>query len=145
MKTEVPPMPGKRSYFRRSLKSECPCCGAYLHRINSQKFRLYADKAEDIESELKVSRAKARQMALQGPVSLKDTWIEEFYCTDHGRMWLQVRRGQGENGYLTNVPPASVWKRTAQTIDPDHPNTSVSEFTLRNSRGIHHNLLHRFY
>jgi hypothetical protein len=76
---------------------------------------------------------------------LKDTWIEEFYCTDHGRMWLQVRRNRDNNSYLTNVPPPSVWKRTAQTIDPDHPNTSVSQFTLQSSRGVHHNLLHRFY
>lgn len=138
-------MPGKRGHYRRSLKSQCPYCGASLHRLNSQKFRLYAEKVEDIELELKISHVRAQQLAVRGPVALRDTWIEEFYCTDHGRVWLHVRRVQKDNTYLTSIPSPSVWKRTTQTIDPDHPNTSVSAFTLRNSRGVHHNLLHKFY
>jgi len=137
-------MPGKRSHFKRALRLCCPRCELPLSRLNSCRYTVFAEDAADIRTALGIARSKARLLASQGPVTLRSQWVEEFMCPDHGRMWLKVQRmPAGE--CTVSVPESALWRRLLHTIDPDHTNPSVSQYTLSHSRQAAPNLLRRFY
>lgn len=80
-----------------------------------------------------IPRKKATLLATQGTYVNKNSWIEEFFCGEHGSMWLLITRKDG--GKLVSEPAiARHWRQTTHTIDPNLPNPSVSEFSYRMSR-----------
>lgn len=127
-------MPGKRNRRSKTQKFYCPHCQERLWRASGQRYHLVYTGMVEIKKRLNLSTTKARFVASSGSVTDNNCWIEEFYCGEHGQMWLLVKRQ--EDGSLTSVLAESPhWKHAAGVIDPDRPNASVSEYSLNNSRG----------
>ena len=73
-------------------------------------------------------------LSLQSTTYLdRNKWIESFCCSDHGMMWLLVF--VKDKNYEYRLAKATDWLRTDKTVDPRITNPSVSEFTIRMSRG----------
>lgn len=127
-------MPGKRSRRNKAQKFFCPHCGERLWRVGSQKHHLVYTEAKDIQTQLNVSAKKAKFIAATGPSMDSRSWIEEFFCGEHGKMWLLLKRDN--DGAIHSVLAKSPdWQKATGVVDPDCPNPSVSEYTRRMSRG----------
>ncbi|AGY56696.1 hypothetical protein [Gloeobacter kilaueensis] len=135
-------MPGKRSHYKRRFAPQCPDCELQVYRLNSTRHSIYIEGAEAIARALSIPYKRALLIASQGPIVDRNQWLEEFYCPMHGRVWLQVVRERSSGQIRAQLPDAALWKRSIGTLDPNHPNPSVSEFTLSNSRSPQPNLLH---
>lgn len=124
-------MPHKR---KRKQKLYCIHCQRPLWRLESPKYHLYYQGVEEIKNRLQISHKKASFLAAGSRSCIdSNTWLEEFLCQEDGRYWLLVSRQP--NGELTVAPAKSKdWNCATRVIDPDVPNPSVSEFTLRASR-----------
>jgi hypothetical protein len=59
-------------------------------------------------------------------------------------MWMKLKKAENE---VLEAKLASQhdWKRSTKTPNPDQPNPSVSEFTLRMSRRTNGQAFQRFY
>ncbi|WP_218080004.1 hypothetical protein [Anthocerotibacter panamensis] len=127
-------MPGKRSKRGRIQHFYCPYCPLRLWRIGSPKHYLFYNGPSEITQHTQLGRKKAAFLATQGAYIDRSAWLEEFLCSEHGLMWMSVH--QDSEGKLTATPATpQEWQRTTGTIDPNIPNSSVSEFTQRMSRG----------
>ncbi len=139
-------MPRKRSRFKTStLLVTCPhqgCCQP-LRRLNSVRHHVFAEGVEEIMASGQYTRKKAIFTAQLGQVVNRRFWLEEFFCYNHGRLWLAVHRSP-EGKHTVSLPATRLWQRTTGTIDPDHPNPSVSEYTRRMSRGASVDLKYRY-
>ncbi|MBW4697134.1 MAG: hypothetical protein KME03_04395 [Aphanocapsa lilacina HA4352-LM1] len=132
-------MPGKRAHYARALVAKCPYCGQRVHRLNSQKFYLQPEETADADApDADAAKTQAQK------VTPARSWIEEFYCPEHGRLWLHIER-LADGAVRSRLPEASEWKKTKLTIDPDHINPSVSAYTLRHSRQASPHLLQRYF
>jgi hypothetical protein len=127
-------MPNKRKSRGQVLKVSCPCCEQRLWRLGSTKYHLFYTHRDEIKKELGITLKKASFLASQTSAFVdSDRWIEEFFCENHGTMWMQISKKP--DGTTTAVPArASDWMRTTKTIDPNFPNPSVSEFTYSMAR-----------
>lgn len=127
-------MPNKRNNRNKSQKVYCPHCQCRVWRQGGEKHYLYYQEATEVKKRLNISRKKALFITQNNNVLIdKNTWIEEFICTQHGRLWLLVNRKA--NGQLEFSPAQRQdWSCTTHTINPDMPNPSVSEFSYRMSR-----------
>ena len=126
-------MPNKRSKRAHIQKFCCPYCESRLWRLGGQRHYLYYSNAAEILTNLDVSRKKAALIAAQGAYIDRLKWIEEFFCEDHGKLWLRLH--QNEEGLISSkLAGDEDWKSSTGTIDPSTPNPSVSEFTYRMSR-----------
>jgi len=126
-------MAGKRSKRKHAYKFPCPFCGLRLYRLGSTKYHLFYEGTNEITKNTALSRKQAALVATKGIFIDSNHWIEEFFCGEHGNLWIVIRRSQeGEISYL----PAQRedWKHTTKTIDPDLRNPSVSEFSYYMSR-----------
>ncbi|MGD1920394.1 MAG: hypothetical protein ACFCAD_16845 [Pleurocapsa sp.] len=130
-------MPNKRSSRRRVNHFSCPHCHQRLWRMNSVKYYLHYQNADEIQKNLNITRKKASFLANQRSVYVDcNRWIEEFFCSQHSTIWLLVSRQQ--DGKLTSVvAKAKDWQKTGKTIDPRLLNPSVSEYSYRMSRSGH--------
>jgi hypothetical protein len=127
-------MPNKRSQRGKNPHFFCPYCQARLWRLGSTKHHLVYKNVLEIKENFDLSNKKARLLASQNSTQLDNNrWIEEFFCYQHGKMWLLVNR-QDNGNCLTKLPGDQDWQRTNNTFDPNRPNPSVSEFTYRMSR-----------
>ncbi|MBC7881116.1 MAG: hypothetical protein H7Y37_07255 [Anaerolineae bacterium] len=126
-------MPGKRSKRSDTERFACPDCENRLWRIGSEKYLIYCSEASDFVHYMGMSRRQAAMSMAQGYRLDRHSWIEEFFCGEHGKMWLLVRNL--ESGKIaTTTATAHDWKRSTGTPNPDSSNPSVSEFTQRMSR-----------
>jgi len=126
-------MSHRRSKRKRSPNFYCARCQQRLWRLGSPKHFLFYQEASDIRVNLKVPRKNALLLAAKGICVDQKAWIEELFCSEHGKVWMLVRKQ--DDGTFTTIPAKSQdWERTTKTLDPDLPNPSVSEFTYRMSR-----------
>ncbi|MEM8778763.1 MAG: hypothetical protein AAGF26_07815 [Cyanobacteria bacterium P01_G01_bin.49] len=127
-------MPNKRSRRGKTPQVHCPQCGRRLWRIGGPKYYLFYEGASDIQHGFKLSHKKAKFLATQNPVCVnQNVWLEEFFCEEHGHIWIHMCRS--DEGKISSRPAKREdWKRTSQTINPDRPTCSVSDFTYRMSR-----------
>ncbi len=127
-------MANKRSKRNQSAKFYCPYCGDRLWRLGTGKHHLYFQGISEIQQQFNLTRKKASLLAGQNPVQTdRATWLEEFMCRSDGKFWLYLSK-QKDGSFVTKIADDSHWKRSSKTIDPNHPNPSVSEFTYRMSR-----------
>jgi len=126
---------------RKRVVTSCPNCDQRLWRVNSERHFLFASNTEQIRGMTGITRKKALILNSQQATFVdRRRWLEEFFCTDHGHLWLLLI--QDEEGNITaSVPDANVWLQTTGTIDPRKPNPSVSEYTFRCSRGASQRLV----
>ena len=126
-------MPGKRSSRKQIQHFCCPYCDRRLWRAGSTKHFLFYTEAAQIRQYVNVSHKSAALLASQGAYVDRNTWIEEFFCGEHGKLWLKLNRDSA--GQLTSqIATSKDWQQTTQTINPEVPNPSVSEFSYRMSR-----------
>jgi len=78
-----------------------------------------------------MSRQSAELLASKGAYVDSGSWIEEFFCGDHGKLWMKVRK-TGSIIVATLATSEDCHKQPAQFYQT--PNPSVSEFTYRMSR-----------
>ena len=125
-------MPGKRSNRKNVQHFYCPYCERRLWRLGSPKHFLYYLEASEIQQNVNISRKSAVFLAHKGAYVDTNSWIEEFFCGDHGKLWMKVTRKDGK--LVPTLATSKDWQQTTGTILPDCPNPSVSEFTYRMSR-----------
>jgi hypothetical protein len=127
-------MPGKRSRRGSIRRFHCPVCDSRLWRIGSEKHYLYYKDRSELSRHVGLTGRNAALAVAKGEYVDRNAWIEEFFCGEHGKMWLLTR--QRPDGSATCAPATEHdWNRTTGTRHPEHPNPSVSEFTYRMSRG----------
>jgi hypothetical protein len=80
-----------------------------------------------------MSRKSAEFLATKGAYIDNSSWIEEFFCGEHGKLWMKVTKKAGSI-IVATLATSKDWPQTTRTILPDTPNPSVSEFTYRMSR-----------
>ena len=109
----------------------CPIHGCYLDSV-SQKYRLYADRAGQLQQ-----RGIGRKNALilvanKTAVPLEGEWLEAFWCDQcQQTKWYHVRKN--DRTYEVSLAPQELWEQATGVILPDG-NPSVGEFTRRQSR-----------
>lgn len=125
-------MPNKRSR-RKTQHFNCCFCNQRLWRLGGRKYHLYYTDEGEIRRKGGLSRKSARMLANQGPYVDASSWIEEFFCGEHGKIWMLVTR-QSDDTLVLTPAQSQDWSKTTQTIDPNTPNPSVSEYSFRFSR-----------
>ncbi|VEP12673.1 conserved hypothetical protein [Hyella patelloides LEGE 07179] len=127
-------MSNKRSKRKKVKSFSCPFCETRLWRLGSPKYHLFYKNAGEMRRNLQISAKKASFLANQSSTCLDNkTWIEEFFCRTHGRMWLYLsHRNQEELSY--RLAKREDWQQTDKTFDPSNRNPSISEFSYRVSR-----------
>lgn len=126
-------MPGKRSNRKNIQRFYCPHCDRRLWRQGSPKHFLFYLEASEIHQNVDVSRKNAVFLAAKGAYVDNNSWIEEFFCAEHGRLWMKVTKKNGSK-LIATLASSNDWKQTTRTIQPDTPNPSVGEFSYRMSR-----------
>lgn len=127
-------MPNKRSRRNKTPKFYCPYCGERLWRPGGEKHHVFYEGAASIKKHLGISSKKAKFLAMKGAYLDRSSWLEEFFCREDSKVWLLVSKR--ENGsYESVLAQPEHWQQATKAFDPDHPNPSVSEYTLRASRG----------
>jgi hypothetical protein len=126
-------MPGKRSKRNNIARFTCPNCENCLWRIGSEKHYIVCSDPSDFAHYLDLSRRQVAIAMAQGGWNERRVWIEEFFCGDHGKMWLLIRNLQCGKA-VAKAATEYDWKRSTGTQHPDSFNPSVSEFTQRMSR-----------
>lgn len=128
-------MPNQRSRYKKTPKFYCPYCQERLWRFGSEKYHIVYKDAASIKENLGVSSKKAKLLATRGTYLDTQTWLEEFFCRQDGKMWLVVSQ-RNNNAREGIIAQPHHWKQATNLINPDHPNPSVSEYTYRSSRGV---------
>ena len=143
-------MSNKRSRRKKVKNFFCPFCETRLWRLGGPKHHLFYKDAREIRSNLKISPKNASLLANQSsPYTDSQTWLEEFFCSDHGRMWLYLssrnQSSQNQEELSYRIASREDWLQTSKTFDPTNPNPSVSEFSYRISRKGHYQYKQQFY
>jgi hypothetical protein len=103
-----------------------------LHSV-SQKFPLYADRADQLQQRGVGRRAALMVVATQTTVLLKGEWLEAFWCDQcQQTQWYHVRRVENAR-YEVSLAPAELWQHAIGVVNPQG-NPSVSEFTREQAR-----------
>ncbi len=127
-------MPGKRKRKQTKQKFDCPYCQTKLWRMGSPKHYIYYQEISEVQKNLNISRKKASLLIAQNNTYLdQNSWIEDFYCQQHGKMWLKISRKVGLPMEVS-LATDNDWKNSTGTINPNFPNPSVSEFSYSMSR-----------
>jgi hypothetical protein len=140
-------MPNKRSRRKQTLKVQCPYCERRLWRMEGEKHYVFYTETTELQEEMNLTHKKASLVTGQPQFSSvvdRRAWLEEFFCNDHGKMWMKLKKGEDQ---VVEAKLASQhdWKRSTKTPHPDRPNPSVSEFSLRMSRRTNGQAFQRFY
>ncbi|MEB3230131.1 MAG: hypothetical protein VKJ64_03915 [Leptolyngbyaceae bacterium] len=112
----------------------CPQHNCYLDSV-SQKYRLFADQAHQLQERGVGRRQSLLLIANQNTVSLTNEWLEAFWCPFcHETTWYHVKRG-GPSGrtYTLSLAPAELWQQV-DGVQTTQGNPTVSQFTRRQSR-----------
>jgi len=126
-------MPNKRRNRGKTPYFPCPFCEQRLWRLGGEKHFVYYETAKEISINRGLTHKKSVLVANQGVYVDKQSWLEEFLCGEHGRLWLLVQLTD-DREMKVKVAEDHDWKRTVGTINPNIPNASVGEFTYRMSR-----------
>lgn len=126
-------MPGKRSKHKNAQRFYCAYCERRLWRLGSPKHFVFYVGAAEIQQNVNMPHKSAMFLANKGAYVDSNSWIEEFFCGDHGKLWMKVTR-KTDNTLVTTLATSKDWQQTTGTIQPERPNPSVSEFTYRMSR-----------
>ncbi len=120
----------------------CPIHGCYLDSV-SQKYKVYADKAGQLQQR-GISRRNALMLvANQTTVTLEGEWLEAFWCEQcQQTKWYYVRKS-GDRTYDISIAPPELWQQVTGVID-SQGNPSVSEFTRRSARDVSYQSLAGF-
>jgi hypothetical protein len=86
-----------------------------------------------IKQNANISRKSALFLANKGVYVDNNSWLEEFFCEEHGKSWMKVNR-KTDGALVARLAKREDWQNTTRTIRPDTPNPSVGEFTYRMSR-----------
>jgi hypothetical protein len=133
-------MPGKRSRFKKKQMFSCPHCQQQLWRVGSPKYYLFYQGKAEIQKGFNLSAKNASFLANQQDTCVDlNVWLEEFFCETDGQIWMHLSQNE-QKAIASRLATAEDWQRTTKTFDPDKPHSSVSEFTLRMSRGHYNNL-----
>jgi hypothetical protein len=137
-------MPNKRSKRKTKGYFFCCFCNQQMLRLGSPKHQIYYTEASEIKQHLGVSLKTASLLAAQGELISGNIWIEEFFCEEHGRMWMVVTKK--EDVLFANILASQGdWGRTTKTTNPNIPNPSVSEYSYRMSRRSNNRLTKNLY
>lgn len=110
----------------------CPIHSCYLDSI-SQKYRLFADQAGQLEQRGINRRDALMLIANQTTVSINGEWLEAFWCDEcQETKWYHVCK-KNDNTYQVSIASRELWQQVGGVVDPQG-NPSVSEFTRRQSR-----------
>lgn len=126
-------MPGKRSQRKKVQHFCCPYCDRRLWRLGSPKHFVFYSTATEIKQNVNMSHKSAAFLANRGTYVDSNSWIEEFFCGDHGKLWMKLNKND-EGMLVARLATSNDWQQTTRTIHPDMPNPSVSEFSYRMSR-----------
>lgn len=110
----------------------CPVHQIYLDSV-SQKYPLYANKAEHLQQRGVGRRLALTLVAEMGAVPLQGEWLEAFWCNHcEASQWYYVRKTDA-NRYAIVPAPEHLWQQAAGVILPTG-NPSVGQFTRRLAR-----------
>lgn len=85
-------MSSRGSRQQKTQRFNCPHCGERLWRVDGQKHYLVHTGAAENQENLDSSTTTANDVGSSGSFLDKNTWIEEFFCGEHGQIWLLVQR-----------------------------------------------------
>jgi hypothetical protein len=109
----------------------CPIHGCHLDSV-SPKYPLFADRAEQIQQRDMPRQDALMLVATRTAVPLEGEWVECFWCEQcQQTKWYHIRRRE-DRSFEVSIAPRDLWQYVTGAINPNG-NTSVSEFTLRNS------------
>jgi len=126
-------MPGKRSNRKHVQRFICPYCDRRLWRLGSPKHFLFYLGASEIHENVNISRKNATFLANKGAFVDGKTWIEEFFCGEHGKLWMKINK-KDDATLSATMATSKDWQQSTRTILADNRNPSVSEFSYRMSR-----------
>jgi hypothetical protein len=115
----------------------CPIHGYHLDSV-SQKYSLFADRAEQLQQRGMNRRNALMLVASKTTVPLEGEWLEAFWCPEcQATHWYHIHKRdyKGRIIYELMPAPAELWQQASGLIHP-HGNPSVGEFTRRQSRLI---------
>lgn len=128
-------MPNKRSRRNKTQKFYCPHCLKRLWRSGKPKHYVYYQGKSEIQKGFNLTAKKAGFLAQQNQAWVdRSIWIEEFFCTEHGKIWMHLSQSQ-KGQFQTRLAIREDWQRVSGKPDPDFPHCGISEFTYRMSRG----------
>lgn len=128
-------MPGKRSSRKNIQRFYCPYCDRRLWRQGSPKHFLFYLEASEIQKNVNMPRKSAEILANKGAYVDTNSWVEEFFCGEHGKLWMKVTK-KDDGRLIATIATDKDWQQTTRTILPDARNPSVSEFSYRMSRQL---------
>jgi hypothetical protein len=134
-------MPSKRSKRNQTQKFFCPYCQQRLWRLGGTKHHLFYTGAWEIKQNLQISTRRATLLAHRSAYVDTHKWLEELFCSEHGKLWMLISRDEHQNLTAT-LAQRSDWEHSTGTSQPDLPNPSVSEFSQRMSRRPNGQWLH---
>ncbi len=94
-------MPNKPSQGKKPQHFHCIYCERRLWRVSSPKHYLLFKAVSEIKQHM-IFRENAGFLASEGIYFNDNTWIEEFCCGEHGRMWMLISKRT--NGTLIAAP-----------------------------------------
>jgi len=117
----------------------CPTHACYLDSV-SQKYRLYADRASQLQARGVGRLQSLLLVANQSTVPLDGEWLEAFWCPIcEDTTWYHVTKEgdkcsaqASQRRYSIAPAPRSLWQQVTGVIQVNG-NPSVSEFTFRHS------------
>jgi hypothetical protein len=119
----------KRSQRRKIL---CPIHGTYLEST-SQKYPMFADTAEQLQSRGVSARSARLLMATRTTVALDGEWLEAFWCGHCQQTeWYHVKK-VSDRAYEVTPAPQALWQQVHGVIDQTG-NPSVGEFTRTSAK-----------
>ncbi len=117
---------------RRAI--HCPTHACYLNSV-SQKYRLYADRPDQLQDRGVSRKQSLLLVASQTTVPLDGEWLEAFWCPMcDATTWYHVTK-TGDRTYGLTPAPRTLWQQVTGVVQVNG-NPSVSEFTFRQS--YHH-------
>jgi hypothetical protein len=111
-------MPNKRSRCRDAYRIYCPYCELRLWRLNGPKHRLFYTGPDEISKNMNIPHGKATFSATKGPYVHEYCWLEEFFCSNHGNLWLRVRRSR-DGSVNHSIARPEDWHRTTGTVSSE--------------------------
>lgn len=85
----------KRSNRKNVQHFYCPHCDRRLWRLGrSKRFMSYLDAAQ-IQQNLNISRKSAASLATESAGVDPNSWLEEFFCEEDGKLWMKLTMNSG--------------------------------------------------
>lgn len=129
--------PAPRRRRPRGRELFCPAHTEQRIEGNGRKYFLHLLTPEQLR-ERGMNEKKARLVINAYPVLvLSNEWLEELFCPQcGGSQWCHVIKHDKQN-HTVRWAPRDLWEQVAH-VDPIHANPTVSEFTRREARRLHH-------